>query len=152
MLIEGNLLKFTPFYFPDGKSEPKPKFFIVLKTTGDNLVLGSLPTRHDSVPAFLDGNFGCVRMNTEDHGFDFCCYRISSEQPFLEDGTNPFHTSTHLYGETLKVLPTSYFDRYPFEGVDYHLIGKISPVLLADMISCFSTSPAVKKRITRLLS
>lgn len=46
MLEEGNIIYFTPFYFKNGKSTAKPKYFIVLKANVDNKgVLASLPTR-----------------------------------------------------------------------------------------------------------
>lgn len=49
MLEERNLIYFSPFYFPDGKSAPKEKYFIVLKNQEGNNILASLPTRKDSI-------------------------------------------------------------------------------------------------------
>ena len=46
----GNLLYFNPFIFPDGGT-PKPKYFLVLANVGDDVLLASLPTSKDHVPA-----------------------------------------------------------------------------------------------------
>ena len=48
---DGNILYFNPFFFTDGKSEPKPKYFLILKHIDDRIILSSLPTSKDSVPA-----------------------------------------------------------------------------------------------------
>lgn len=62
MYTPGNILYFTPFYFANG-NQSKPKYFIVLASDGDNLVVVSLPTSQDRIPTFLDKKHGCI-LNT----------------------------------------------------------------------------------------
>mgnify|MGYP000762984021 CR=1 FL=1 len=50
MFKEGNLLKFSPFIFKNGAC-PKNKFFVVLKEAENAMILASLPTSKDHVPA-----------------------------------------------------------------------------------------------------
>jgi hypothetical protein len=151
MLTEGNLLYFTPFHFPDGKTEPKPKYFVVLKTVDKQKVLGSLPTRTDHVPASKDNQFGCIKFEQNTDGFDMVCFRILPDEIFLENGVLPFHAPTHLYGETLKLYKINYFDEYPYEGLDYRIVGKIKKDYFNKIKKCLKNSPAVKRGIRNLL-
>lgn len=151
MLDEGNLIYFTPFRFPDGKTEPKPKFFIVLKNVSDKIILASLPTRRDNVPASRDGQLGCIEFTNEVDGFDMACYRIGVKDDFLEGVENPFHKETHLYGSNLKHYAYTYFDEYPFEGVDYVIVGKIKRKVFKEMVECFKTNKAVKRGYQQML-
>jgi len=50
MFEDGNIVYFTSFYFPNGKSTPKPKYCILLKSIEGNNIIASLPTRTDSIP------------------------------------------------------------------------------------------------------
>ena len=151
MLVEGNLLYFNSFRFPDGKSKPKEKFFIVLKVDETHGVLGSLPTRKDSVPEVRDGELGCIKFEKDIDGFDMVCYRISSDEDFLEGVENPFHTSTHLYGATLKLYEEKYFDEYPYECLDYRIVGKIKASVFKKIKLCLKNSPSVKRGFRALL-
>jgi hypothetical protein len=49
----GNVLYCENFQFNNG-NQPKNKYFIVLKRDEDNLIIGSLPTRTNKVPSFID--------------------------------------------------------------------------------------------------
>ena len=44
MMTEGTLLYCDPFVFKNGAT-PKPKYFIVLANTDDEVIVASLPTR-----------------------------------------------------------------------------------------------------------
>lgn len=61
MFKKGQLLRFDPFIFPDG-GHPKPKFFVVLNEDGEGLLLASLPTSKDHVPADVVFSGGCLEM------------------------------------------------------------------------------------------
>ncbi len=61
MFEEGTLLLFRPFIFPDG-GEPKQKFFVVLKNVDGDMLLASLPTSKDHVPADIELKQGCLEI------------------------------------------------------------------------------------------
>ena len=63
MFKEGNILYFDPFYFDNGNT-PKPKYFLVLKEVGGQLVLASLPTSHDHIPSNKEKVHGCIDDST----------------------------------------------------------------------------------------
>jgi hypothetical protein len=151
MLEERNLIYFNPFYFPDGKSAPKEKYFIVLKNQLGTNILASLPTRKDNVPQIYDGDTGCISLNQKDHGFDMVCYRIEPQKEILENSDFHFDFNTHIYGSNLKLYQMNYFDLYPHEGVDYMLLGKIKNDIFRDLINCLKNNNAVKLGYRRLL-
>lgn len=58
----GTIIYFTPFYFPNGKSTPKNKYFIVPHHDDDHWFLASLPTSVDRVPEGIAQRHGCVHL------------------------------------------------------------------------------------------
>lgn len=151
MLEERNLIYFNPFYFPDGKSAPKEKYFIVLKNQNGKNILASLPTRRDSVPQKFDGDIGCISLNQKEHGFDLVCYRIEPEKEILENSNFHFTFNTHIYGTNLKLYDIDYFNLYPYEGVDYTILGKIKEEIFIELVNCLKDNNAVKYGYRRLL-
>lgn len=59
MFEEGNLLRFVPFLFKNG-AVPKPKYFVVLKSLNGDMLLASLPTSKDHIPADMTMGRGCL--------------------------------------------------------------------------------------------
>lgn len=153
MLIEGNLIYFKTFYFPNGKSAPKSKYLIVLKKDKDLTVLASLPTRVDNVPSERDLDNGCIEFNRAEHGFEMSCFRISPDDDFLEgEVENPFHTNTHLYGAQVRAYTNEYFDLYPYADIDYEIVGRIKDDYYSKIIDCFKNSKAVRRGYRRILN
>lgn len=76
MFEEGNILYFNPFYFENG-NKPKPKYFLILKSMEDNLIIASLPTSHDHVPNSMEKKHGCI----DDYTINFNCY-------YFQEGKN----------------------------------------------------------------
>lgn len=152
MLEERNLIYFSPFYFPDGKSAPKDKYFIVLKNQEGNNILASLPTRKDSVPKVFDGEMGCISLNSTQHGFDLVCYRIGQEKEILENSDFYFDFNTHIYGTNLRLYQLDYFSLYPHEGIDYTIIGKIKNEIFIELVNCLKENKAVKRGYRLILS
>ena len=62
MLEEGNIIRFNPFYFKNGNTA-KPKYFLVVKKTGNDTIIASLPTRKDTIPAKETIERGCVDLS-----------------------------------------------------------------------------------------
>lgn len=60
-MTEGTLLYFDPFVFKNGAA-PKRKYFIVLANMDDGLMLASLPTSKDHVPADAEVIRGSVNI------------------------------------------------------------------------------------------
>ena len=60
-MTEGTLLYCNPFVFKNGAT-PKPKYFIVLANTDDGVMLASLPTSKDHVPADAEVVRGAVNI------------------------------------------------------------------------------------------
>ena len=58
---EGDILYFDPFYFKNGNSS-KPKYFIVLKISGETTIIASLPSSKDFLPATVVKKHGCVEV------------------------------------------------------------------------------------------
>ena len=59
MYEAGDLLKFSPFEFKNG-NQPKPKYFIVLAHIDKKVMMATLPTSKDHVPADVVVKSGCV--------------------------------------------------------------------------------------------
>ncbi len=152
MLEERNLIYFNPFYFPDGKSAPKEKYFIVLKNQSGKNILASLPTRKDSVPKIFDGETGCISLNQKEHGFDLVCYRIESELEILENSNFYFDFNTHIYATNLKLYDLDYFSLYPHAGVDYTVLGRIKIEIFTELVNCLKDNNAVKRGYRELLA
>ncbi len=61
MIPEGSLLYFDPFVFKNG-APPKAKYFIALANIDESVVLASLPTSKDHIPADIAVVRGTVNM------------------------------------------------------------------------------------------
>ena len=59
MFLVGSIIRFDTFYFKNG-ANPKAKFFIVLYSDGDDLLLAGMPTRSDHVPKTVKVVHGCI--------------------------------------------------------------------------------------------
>lgn len=62
-MTEGTLLYCEPFVFKNGAT-PKPKYCIVLGQIGDKVMMVSLPTSKDHVPADAMMERGCEYSGT----------------------------------------------------------------------------------------
>ena len=150
MLQERNLIYFDPFYFPNGQSAAQPKYFVVLKVDNDDVILGALPTRRDSVPTEFDSDSGCIQMN--EPGNKWTCYRILPTDDILENGEYPFYQATHIYAWNIDDYQIGYFSIYPIPGVDYEIVGVIKQNVFDQLITCFAKSPAIKQKHKKRLN
>lgn len=149
MLQERNLIYFDPFYFPNGQSGAKPKYFLVLKVDKDNVILGALPTRKDYVPTAFDSESGCIHMN--EPGNKWTCYRILPSENILENDENPFNQITHIYATNIGDYDATYFNLYSQQGVDYDVLGVLKQNIFDDLLFCFTQSPAIKQKYKKRL-
>ena len=140
-MTEGTLLFFDPFVFKNGAT-PKPKYFIVLANTDDGVMLASLPTSKDHVPADTAVVRGTV--NIPERGVNAFVFEAGD----LVTDTFSFPRRTFVYGEQV--------DDYTEEdlqamGSAVRNLGVLKPELLADMRACLKQSANIKRKYIKWL-
>ena len=140
-MTEGTLLFFDPFVFKNGVT-PKPKYFIVLANTDDGVMLASLPTSKDHVPADTAVVPGAV--NIPERGVNAFVFEAGD----LVTDTFSFPRRTFVYGEQV--------DDYTEEdlqamGSAVRNLGVLKPELLADMRACLKQSANIKRKYIKWL-
>ena len=147
MYLPGNIIYFTPFYFSNS-SLPKPKYFIVLKgKDGDGNVLASLATKRDCVPGTICKLHGCI----DDPEINFNCYCFQKDRIITETGWG-FPKETYIYGYRLALFSITDLDsKYKINNVDFQKKGKLFVDEYNAVISCLRDSPAVKRKLRRLM-
>ena len=140
-MTEGTLLYFDPFVFKNGAS-PKPKYFIVLANTDDGVMLASLPTSKDHVPADAEVVRGAV--NIPERGVNAYVFEAGDQ---VTD-TYCFPRRTYVYGEQV--------DDYTEEdlnamGSTIQNLGVLKPELLADLKACLKQASNIKRKYVKWL-
>jgi len=148
MYIEGNILYFTPFHFKGAKTQPKNKYFIVLKTIEDLTILVSLPSSQDHVPCEDEIEYGCIERPDK----NFNCF-VFSPDVIVTENNKSFPKKTFIYGAYLDThnIPHLY-NKYRIEGMDYEVFGKLLPNVYEELINCLKNSKAVNNKYRRMLS
>jgi hypothetical protein len=147
MYLPGSIIYFTPFYFRDGKSPAKNKYFIVLCHENENLLVESLPSSQDYVPAYAQKVHGCIDI--PEGGFN--CYHFSSNKPVTTDGWS-FPRPTYIYANWIDTYPINIFKEvYVVEGVDYEIIGRLTREEYEAIIQCFAFAAATKRKYKQIL-
>ncbi len=144
--LQGAILYFDPFIFPDGGS-PKPKYFLVLKRMDDALLLASLPTSKDHVPEYIEKRHGCIERSD----ISFNCYYFDPSAVICDNGFS-FPVETYIYGFRLQTFKLN--ELLLQEVTDETKIEECG-ILIEDeysaIIRCLSLSPAVKRSYRKLL-
>ena len=140
-MTEGTLLYFDPFVFKNGAT-PKPKYFIVLANTDDGVMLASLPTSKDHVPADAEVVRGAV--NIPERGVNAYVFEAGDQ---VTD-TYCFPRRTYVYGEQV--------DDYTEEdltamGSTIQNLGVLKPELLADLKACLKQASNIKRKYVKWL-
>lgn len=146
MFGERDILYFEPFFFKNG-NQAKNKYFVVLKHTGIETLLATLPSSRDFVPKNAENLEGCIDL------FDssFNCYVISNTTQVTECGKS-FPLKTFIYGHQIEEYLVKDLEvQYPKEGVNYSRWGKMDATVFSNLISCLSTSRVVKNKFKRKL-
>jgi hypothetical protein len=145
MYIPGNIFYFKPFYFPEGGS--KPKYFITLYNNGDSVIVAALPSSQDYVPAQVEKKHGCLNYPEG----DFNAYYFSPQLPITTDGWS-FPVHTFIYGNWIKSLDLGILEAtYQVEGVDYEIIGRLTPNEYDSIVQCLLTARTLRNKVRRLL-
>lgn len=142
----GNLLYFNPFVFPDGGA-PKPKYFLVLADIGEDVILASLPTSKDHVPADVILESGCIELSERMVNV----FVLLAGEPVTTDGFS-FRVNTFIYGANVKTYTTDAFvaQENANETV-ISIIGKMRDDVFSRIIECLKNSDAVRKRYKKFL-
>lgn len=144
---EGSILYFDPFLFPDGGLS-KPKYFIVLKQNETSLLLASLPTSKDNVPAFVPKKHGCI----ERPEINFNCYYFDPTIPICDSGFS-FPKETYVYGFRLQMFDAQLFLRQETDGrTVITQKGILVEREYKAIIECLAQSNSVKRRFKALLT
>ena len=147
MYTPGNIIYYTPFYFPNGKSACKDKYLIVLFSEGDSVLIAGLPTRTDHIPSFFSKKHGCIK----DDSIGLCCYYIEKNRPVTENDWG-FPKETYLYGDEIDFFDRNIFEQiYKIPDVDFSIKGKLTDGEFQNMIDCFRNSRTTKRGIRRKL-
>lgn len=142
MFAEGQLLRFDPFLFKNG-APSKPKYYVVLKYMGADLMMASLPTSQDHVPGDLGDVTGCV--NFPERGVN--AYVMAAGEVVTDAGF-AFSLRTYVYGEQVDEYSQSYLDAM---GANVENLGLLPFERLEALRQCLKQSPLIKRRYFKLL-
>jgi len=146
MYTPGNILYFTPFYFPDG-NQPKNKYFIILSDNTHSFLIATLPTSKDCIPSTIEKIHGYIDLPE----INFNCYFFKANKSITENKWG-FPLDTYIYGEQVAEFNKKSFNAiYAVEGFDYELIGRLVDDEFKCLIECIRNSNSTKRKIRRLL-
>lgn len=151
MFKEGNILYVKPFYFENG-NPPKPKYFLVLKAVDRQLVLASLPTSHDHIPAGKEKVHGCI----DDSTINFNCYYFQAGKIVAyndKEKTNFFFPrDTYVYGYRISLFDLNKMELL-INGKDCEVAyeGTMLKEEYEQLKECLRKSSSVKRAFRRLL-
>jgi len=146
MFTPGTLIYFTPFYFSDGSF--KNKYFLVLSSNDNDIIIASLPTSRNHIPDSMIKKHGCI---TNDE-MKISCYFFQKNKIISECGTFGFPENTYIYGEqlrffSLKLLQVSYKNT----GKDYTVKCKLSSAEFESVRECLKKSGVVARKFKKHL-
>lgn len=140
-MTEGTLLYCDPFVFKNGAT-PKPKYFIVLANTDDGMILASLPTLKDHVPADAEVVRGAV--NIPERGVNAYVFEAGDH---VTD-CFAFPRRTFVYGEQVDD-----YTEADLEATNSNIqnLGVLNPELLADLKACIKQATNIKRKYLKWL-
>lgn len=141
MYEQGRLMKFTPFKFKNGAS-PKPKYFLVLGTYRENIIIASLPTSKDHIPVTLSQEYGCTNDNERNvNAFVFKANKRITE-------CFAFPRKTFVYAEQVDEYALNYL-----KGMDANIedLGLLEIEVFKALIDCLIKSAMLKRKFRRII-
>lgn len=146
MFKERHVFFFANFKFNNG-ADPLDKYFIVLKKTGDKLIIGSLPTRKNKIPSFVTIEHGCVNLPERQYN----CYLFQKNKVVCKNDFC-FDLPTFIYGDDLDYYEVDKLAAdFPEENKHYKVEGELTDEEYRAIINCFINSNAVNRGIQRKL-
>ena len=144
MFEEGNLLYFDEYYFPNG-NPAKPKYFLVLKSDKNGIMIISLPTSKDYIPANIEKKHGCINIPVKQIG----CYFFKNAIP-ITDCNFAFPLDTYIYAERIVNVSISKIE-FIYKTDDYKLVGKLKEADHFNIINCLRSSPNINSKFKKIL-
>jgi hypothetical protein len=144
MFEERNLLYFEEYYFENG-NPAKPKYFLVLKADSNGMMLISLPSSKDYIPASIEKKHGCINIPEMQIG----CYFFQNNIPITECNFS-FPLDTYVYAALITNQAITTIE-YIYKPKDYKLIGKLTQNEHQNILKCLKNSPNIKSKIRKLL-
>ena len=146
MFNQGHILYFSNFKFNNG-NDPKEKYFIILKVTDDELIIGTLPTRKNKIPSFVTIEHGCINLDERQYN----CYLFQQGKKIC---TNDFcfDLPTFIYGGEIGYYQKSKMEVDYQDGVNVAVQGELTKAEYQEIIKCLCNSNSVKRGIKRKLS
>lgn len=147
MFKERHIYYFRNFKFNNG-NEPKDKYFIVLKETVDNIIIGTLPTRKNKIPSFVTTNHGCI--NIEESMYN--CYLFEKNRTICTNGFC-FDLPTFIYGSEIEYYSKEKLaNDFNKEGLHFRVQGELTTDEYNRIVNCLKNSNSVKNGIKKKLS
>lgn len=143
----GTIIYFTPFYFPNGKSAPKNKYFILLAHQDEGWMVASLPSSVDRVPEGSHQAHGCLHLPEA----MFHAYIFAPGKPVTNNHWS-FPLTTYVYTAWVEAFDKRIFSEvYVVEGVDYRVIGRLTKDEYTALVDCALKSGDLKGRFRKVL-
>ena len=139
----GTIIFFKNFCFKNG-SEPKSKFFVVLKTLDNSQILASLPSSINKVPNYDTTDHGCIELPQS----NFNCFKISNKAP-ITDCNKSFEKDTFMYGHFIDIYEISVL--IEIHNNQYYVWGQMKKIYFDSLILCFKNSGSVKRKFKNIL-
>lgn len=137
----GDLLKFSPFQFKNG-NPASPKYFIVLGHIDEKVMMASLPTSKDHVPADAVVEHGCVDI--KERGVN--AYVFSPNDKVT--ATFRFPLQTFVYGEQVDEYEQKYLDEM---NTKVEHLGQIEAQTFQNLKDCLKKAQLLRRKYRNLL-
>ncbi|GAA3522757.1 hypothetical protein GCM10022393_41740 [Aquimarina addita] len=140
------ILYITPFYFPNGQSSPKNKYYIPIYIDKDEIVFAFLPTRTIKVPK-EKATHGCLNISNQ----NYSCYIFKKDIEVTDCGFY-FDFDTCVYSYQLNEFSKQMLSEiYKVEDVDFEVIGELKKSEKIELLNCFINSRYIKRKIKKAL-
>ena len=139
-----NLLYFKEYYFENG-NPAKPKYFLILKSDENGVMIISLPSSKDFIPENVTKKHGCINIPDKQIGCYFFQKNIT-----ITDCNFSFPLDTYIYSGLITKIEITKI-KYIYTPKDYKLIGKIKEKEYFDIIKCLKNSPNINSKFKKIL-
>lgn len=147
MYAPGQILYFTPFYFPNGNLA-KNKYFIVLACVSNDLIVANLPTSRDHIPSFIEKKHGCINADDQQIG----CYFFEKGKIISACETFAFPLDTYIYAEQVDSFNIDKLNEiYQTKDVDYQIVCELSDAEFLAIKDCLKNSSKTKRGVKKQL-
>jgi hypothetical protein len=141
---EGNIIYFTPF-FPNGKSAPKSKYCIIIKSLIGKTIIAILPTSKNNIPLGISIATGCI----DEPVINLNAF-VFEANTHITTCNKGFNFNTFVYGHQIEYYSVDLFtDLYRIEKIDFEIFGKLKPQIYQQLITCLKNSKSVKLKFVR---